>query len=70
MELSRRQSLLWALVPPGMVVAFGSMLADELGYDRGWLVVVGLIGLVIATGAIVVVFAWKGVELLRRRTSC
>ena len=68
MELSRGQSLLWAVVAPSMLLAFSSIIASELGYERGWLLVVGLIGLVVANAAIVVVLAWKGVELLRRRT--
>jgi hypothetical protein len=66
-ELSSRQSQVWAVVPPGMLLAFGSILAAELGYERRWLEIIGLVGLAVATGAIAVVFVWKGAELLRRR---
>jgi hypothetical protein len=66
-ELSEGQERLWTLVAPGMLLLFGSVQAADLGYHPTWLGVVGLIGLVTATGAIVVVLAWKSAELLRRR---
>jgi hypothetical protein len=50
-----------------MLLAFGSILAAELGYERRWLEIIGLVGLAVATGAIAIVFVWKGAELRRRR---